>query len=84
MSTSRVSMLLAVLSKTGVSLGNQDVYTASVGGARLHEPAVDLAVALAVISAAGGSPGEGEGRGHGSEATPSPPSSNPYDDQSVP
>ncbi|HWJ97731.1 MAG TPA: magnesium chelatase domain-containing protein, partial [Acidimicrobiales bacterium] len=54
--SSRVSMLLAVLSKTGVSLGNQDVYTASVGGARLHEPAVDLAVALAVISAAGGSP----------------------------
>ncbi|MBA4607858.1 MULTISPECIES: DNA repair protein RadA [Aeromicrobium] len=54
--SSRVAMLLAVLSKTGVSLGNQDVYTASVGGARLHEPSVDLAVALAVISAAGGSP----------------------------
>ncbi|MBC9227296.1 DNA repair protein RadA [Aeromicrobium sp. 636] len=54
--SSRVAMLLAVLSKTGVALGNQDVYTASVGGARLHEPAVDLAVALAVISAAGGSP----------------------------
>ncbi|HPU13793.1 MAG TPA: DNA repair protein RadA [Aeromicrobium sp.] len=53
---SRVAMLLAVLTKTGVSLGQHDVYTASVGGARLHEPAVDLAVALAVISAAGGTP----------------------------
>ena len=40
--SSRVAMLLAVLTKTGVSLSAQDVYTASVGGARLHEPAVDL------------------------------------------
>lgn len=53
---SRVAMVLAVLSKTGANLGAQDVYTASVGGARLHEPAVDLAVALAVVSAAGGTP----------------------------
>ncbi len=54
--SSRVAMVLAVLSKIGVGLSNQDVYTASVGGARLHEPAVDLAVALAVLSAAGGDP----------------------------
>lgn len=54
--TSRVSMLLAVLTKTGIALSAQDVYTASVGGARLHEPAVDLAVALAVISATGENP----------------------------
>ncbi len=54
--SSRVAMLLAVLTKNGVSLGQHDVYTASVGGARLHEPAVDLAIALAVISAAGGNP----------------------------
>ena len=51
--TSRVAMTLAVLSKhCDLDLTKSDVYTASVGGARLHEPSVDLAVALAVFSAA--------------------------------
>ncbi len=50
--TSRVAMILAVLTKhVGLPLGQADVYTASVGGARLHEPAVDLATAIAVASA---------------------------------
>lgn len=50
--SARVAMILAVLTKhCRVKLGDLDVYTASVGGARLTEPAVDLAAALAVYSA---------------------------------
>ena len=48
----RVGMVLAVLQRrAGVPIGKQDVYAATVGGVRLTEPAVDLAVALAVASA---------------------------------
>lgn len=55
--SSRVSMILAVLERRArVRLGTCDVYTATVGGARLAEPAVDLAVALAVASATGDLP----------------------------
>jgi DNA repair protein RadA/Sms len=52
--TSRVSMMLAVLEQRGRirSTGKQDIYTATVGGVRLTEPAADLAVALALASAA--------------------------------
>ena len=50
---SRVAMTLAVVERRGaVPLGRSDVYTSTVGGVRLTEPATDLAVALAVISAA--------------------------------
>jgi DNA repair protein RadA/Sms len=38
--------------RAGASIGRQDVYAATVGGVRLTEPSVDLAVALAVASAA--------------------------------
>jgi DNA repair protein RadA/Sms len=49
----RVSMVLAVAERrAGVVLGGSDVYTATVGGVKLTEPASDLAVALAVASAA--------------------------------
>jgi DNA repair protein RadA/Sms len=49
----RVSMVLAVLERrAGVVLGGADVFTATVGGVKLTEPAGDLAVALAVASAA--------------------------------
>ncbi|MDQ3274516.1 MAG: DNA repair protein RadA [Actinomycetota bacterium] len=49
----RVAMLLAVLERrAGLRLSGQDVYTATVGGARLGEPAADLATAVAVTSAA--------------------------------
>jgi DNA repair protein RadA/Sms len=45
-------MVLAVLSRrTDLKLGKQDVYAATVGGVRLGEPSVDLAVALALSSA---------------------------------
>jgi hypothetical protein len=48
--TSRVSMMLAVLEQRGriPALGKNDIYTATVGGVRLTEPAADLAVALAL------------------------------------
>lgn len=50
--SSRVAMILAVLTKHfRINLGQLDVYTASVGGARLVEPSVDLAVAIATLSA---------------------------------
>jgi DNA repair protein RadA/Sms len=49
----RVSMVLAVLERRGgVKLSDSEVYTATVGGMRLTEPAADLALALAVASAA--------------------------------
>src|SRR6516165_8022655 len=48
---SRVGMVLAVLQRRAdVKLGKSDVYVATVGGVRLTEPSVDLAVALAVAS----------------------------------
>jgi len=47
----RVGMVLAVLQRRAeVKLGKQDVYVATVGGVRLTEPSVDLAVALALAS----------------------------------
>jgi DNA repair protein RadA/Sms len=50
----RVAMMLAVLQRRcGVKLHDRDVYAATVGGVRLSEPSVDLAVALAVTGAAG-------------------------------
>ncbi|HVE97811.1 MAG TPA: DNA repair protein RadA [Mycobacteriales bacterium] len=53
----RVAMVLAVVERRGgVSLAGRDVYTATVGGVRLTEPATDLAVALAVASAASDTP----------------------------
>jgi DNA repair protein RadA/Sms len=49
----RVAMTLAVLERrAGVRLSTADVYTATVGGVRLTDPAADLAVALAVAGAA--------------------------------
>ena len=50
--SSRVAMILAVLTKhCGLKLGEYDIYTATVGGARLVEPSVDLAIAIATASA---------------------------------
>jgi DNA repair protein RadA/Sms len=51
--SSRVAMMLAVLQRRcGVKLHDNDVYAATVGGVRLSEPSVDLAIALAVTGAA--------------------------------
>ena len=50
--TSRVAMLLAVTERAaGITL-DRDVFVATVGGARLSDPAIDLALCLAVFSAA--------------------------------
>ena len=49
----RLALLLAVLQqRAGVNLARHDVYTATVGGARLVEPAADLAVCVSLASAA--------------------------------
>ncbi|MBE9475717.1 MAG: DNA repair protein RadA [Proteobacteria bacterium] len=50
--SSRLSMILAVLeSRCGIGFGNMDVYLNIAGGMRISEPAADLAVAAALISA---------------------------------
>jgi DNA repair protein RadA/Sms len=50
--SNRVAMVLAVLARRlRLPLGSRDVYVNVTGGARLSEPAADLAVALAVASA---------------------------------
>ncbi|WEV41058.1 DNA repair protein RadA [Lactobacillus sp. ESL0681] len=47
----RAALLLAVLEKRGnLMLQNQDVYLTATGGIRLNEPAVDLAVIMAIAS----------------------------------
>lgn len=47
----RMSLLLAVLEKrAGYFFSNVDAYINVVGGLRLDEPAVDLAVAMALVS----------------------------------
>ena len=49
----RLSMLLAVLeTRCGLTLGQNDVYLNIAGGLRIQEPAADLAVAAALVSAA--------------------------------
>ncbi len=49
----RLAMLLAVLeSRAGLRLGGSDVYLNVAGGLRVTEPAADLAVAAALVSAA--------------------------------
>lgn len=51
----RLNLLVAVLEKrTKLQLADQDVYINIVGGLRVNEPAADLAVALAIGSAAKG------------------------------
>ncbi len=48
----RLSMILAVLeSRCGISSANRDIYLNVAGGLKINEPAADLAVAAALISA---------------------------------
>ena len=55
--SSRVAMLLAVLERrAGISLSNKDVYVSTVGGMKIIEPAADLAIAIAIASAASDKP----------------------------
>jgi DNA repair protein RadA/Sms len=49
----RLALVLAVLGRhAGIGLGNADVFVNVVGGVRVEEPGGDLAIALAVASAA--------------------------------
>jgi DNA repair protein RadA/Sms len=58
----RLALVLAVLGRhAGVGVGTADVFVNVVGGVRVDEPGADLAVALAVASAARGVALEGEG-----------------------
>ena len=51
----RLSLVLAVLARNGgPSLGSADVFVSVAGGVRIEEPGADLAIALAVASAATG------------------------------
>ncbi len=47
----RVNLLIAVLEKRlGLALGNCDAYVNIAGGIRITEPAIDLGIAMAVVS----------------------------------
>jgi len=51
----RLALVLAVLTRhTGISIAGADVFVSLAGGVRIDEPGADLAVALAVASAATG------------------------------
>jgi DNA repair protein RadA/Sms len=51
----RLALVLAVLGRhAGVGVGSSDVFVNVVGGVRVEEPGADLAIALAVASAARG------------------------------
>jgi DNA repair protein RadA/Sms len=53
----RLAMIVAVLGRhAGVSLGQADVFVNVAGGVRIDDPGADLAVALAIASAAGRAP----------------------------
>lgn len=53
----RLAMIVAVLSRhAGVALGQADVFVNVAGGVRIDEPGADLAIALAITSAARGVP----------------------------
>jgi DNA repair protein RadA/Sms len=53
----RLAMIVAVLSRHArMALGTADVFVNVAGGVRIDEPGADLAVALAIASAARGSP----------------------------
>ena len=53
----RLALILAVLSRhAGVALGGSDVFVSLAGGVRVDEPGADLAIALALASAAKGMP----------------------------
>lgn len=57
----RVLLLAAVLSKrVGLRLADQDIFVNVVGGLRVHEPAVDLAIAVAIASSFYSRPVQGD------------------------
>ncbi len=64
----RLALVLAVLARHGgIRLGSSDVFVSAAGGVRVDEPGADLAVALALASAARGVPLRSSGRSGGGE-----------------
>jgi DNA repair protein RadA/Sms len=71
----RLALVLAILGRHGgIGVGGHDVFVNVVGGVRVDEPGVDLAIALAVASAARGVALNGQlarnGRGSGTGGAP--------------
>ena len=59
----RLAMIMAVLdARCGLSVGANDIYLNVAGGLRIGEPAADLAVAAALLSALTETPGAGRHR----------------------
>ncbi|HEX4760878.1 MAG TPA: DNA repair protein RadA [Thermoleophilaceae bacterium] len=59
----RLALVLAVLARhAGLSLGSRDVFVSVAGGVRVDEPGADLAIALALASAAKGKELAGAGK----------------------
>jgi len=55
--TGRLALAIAVLEqRVGCSLAAMDVFTSIVGGVKVSEPAIDLALGLALVSASSGVP----------------------------
>ncbi|HET7236990.1 MAG TPA: ATPase domain-containing protein [Actinomycetota bacterium] len=52
----RFQLVAAVLDRAGVPVGRAELFGATAGGARIDDPAGDLAVAAALASAASGAP----------------------------
>ena len=60
----RLAMIVAVLSRHArIALGQADVFVNVAGGVRIDEPGADLAIALAIVSAAKGAPVKPKARG---------------------
>ncbi|MGH2855772.1 MAG: DNA repair protein RadA, partial [Solirubrobacteraceae bacterium] len=69
----RLALVLAILARHGrMGTGGADVFVNVVGGVRVDEPGVDLAIALAVASASRGVPAAGFAGGAGLPATTAP------------
>src|ERR687891_124526 len=59
----RLALVLAVIARHGgIALGSSDVFVSVAGGVRVDEPGADLAIALALASAAKGLEANAEGR----------------------
>lgn len=55
--SNRLAMIIAVLeTRCGLSIGGHDIFLNIAGGIRINEPAADMAVAAALISAMAGAP----------------------------
>ncbi|HEV2773435.1 MAG TPA: DNA repair protein RadA [Thermoleophilaceae bacterium] len=65
----RLALVLAVLARhAGIGLGSSDVFVSAAGGVRVEEPGADLAIALALASAARGVPLRSRPRSQGSSS----------------